>query len=311
MKYKNDIIAIWDLHWNIDAYYWNLKFANIIDEEWNWIAKNSICVFVWDILADRHNTWMDIMFQIKKLKKQAQESWGDVLWVCWNHDYRFLFYLCTDIDFTIHKTSFVGLLELRDFADEKYKYETDYYKLRQDRKNILNNMKSSQYWSDLFDIIYEFNLVYQYEDILFIHTNPTPEIFDYILKYDLDYINNSFQEWLKSLIKWDRSHSDKDMIDFFEMSKAFLLGNRRDRFPYYQRWWYFDKLKEKWINFIVNWHNWFWWVVDKKWKVKIIDIDYSYGKYPWIAENQKSVLQITKDWEIFIWARELQINNEI
>lgn len=305
--YKNDIIAIWDLHWNLNAYYWNMRMFSLIDIDWNWIWWDKICVFLWDILADRNKNWMDIFLEISKLKKQANADWWDIIVISWNHDYKFILYLCTNVVFNLYKNSFIGLFELRNFASNDFLKSNELKNLRKDSKNIKRNLINSDIWNRFLDVLYNMKLVHRINDIVFMHTNPVKETLELLYKYDLDYINSVFQNWIKYLFENDYVKWDRNLKEFWYFCQAFLIWNRRINIPIYKKWWCYDYLYEKWIKYIVNWHNWCWWVIDTCWNMKIIDIDYSFWKIAWENLNHRSVLYVSKNWKMFIWARQYEI----
>ncbi len=307
MKYNSDIFVIWDLHWNLAAYYENLRFLNLIDTEWSWIWWDSKIIFLWDILADRHQNWMQIMLEIEKLKKQAKKNAWNIEVIFWNHDYKFVLFSSTDIPFKIHKSSYVGLFELRQFSSLLHKDDLDYDSLKLDQKKIYKNMISSEDWKKLIKAICNMKLVYRENDILFLHTNPTYEILQSLYANKIEDINKIFLNWLKKIFSWKFNKADNDVSNFFELAILYLLLNRRDSIPEYEKWWIYDALNELWINYIINWHNWYWWTVDTRGNIKIIDIDYSFGKYEWIADSQRSVASIKKDWSIYLWVNRLKL----
>ncbi len=307
MGSEKDIYVVADLHWNIDAYYENLRFLDIVDEDWNRTGWDSYLYFLGDIIWDRHLDGIHILWQIEKLKSQARSKKGDVFLLWWNHDYGFVLYLTTNIILNLHKSSFAGLLELKKFAWEDYQKTMDINNLRLDKENIFKNIYNSREWKNLINMLKNYDLIKRYNDIIFLHTNPTFEILYTLETCSIEDLNNRFKKWIEKLLSGEFDYKDKDMISFFDLAQIFLVSNRRENIPDYKQGWIYDSLHKKGINYIINWHNWFWWLVNTMWNIKIIDIDYSFWKYQGMSEGQKSVARITKDWNIYIWAKQINI----
>lgn len=303
----SDIYVIWDLHWNLNAYYENLKSLSLIDDKWKWIWKNCICIFLWDILADRHTNWIDILLKIREIKKNAEKNNCQIQLISGNHDYKALLYLFTKSEYTSYKWTFKWLIEFKKFASDDFQNCNDFDKLRNDSKNIIYNMKNSDKWKNLIEIIKTYKLVYRSWSILFIHTNPTYEILNIILDKWIDYINGIFNKWVASLIHEEKPINNSLMKEFFYISNIFLLWNRRRNLPNYEKEYIYNNIYDIWIDTIINWHNWFGGLVDRFDKLKVIDIDYSFGKKIWEFENERSILKII-NWEIFIWAEKYKIS---
>ncbi|UFX82927.1 metallophosphoesterase [Candidatus Absconditicoccus praedator] len=307
MKYDSDIYVVGDLHGNLHAYYENLRFFDIIDDNGNWQGGDSKLIFLGDILADRHENGFQILNQIEKLKHQARKCGGDVVLIFGNHDYKFILFVCTDISFNMYKTSFSGLLELRKFAGEGYRNENDFEKLRKDQINIQKNIINKQSGKELLKTIFEMKLVHRENDILFIHTNPTYEILQNIYEESLEKINEDFQKGVSKLFCKNYDNNDQEVSRFFELAIMYLILNRRESIPEYEKGGIYDALHSLGINYIINGHNGYGGTVDKRGKINIIDIDYSFGKFEGIAETQRSVALIKKDGQIYLGSKSIKI----
>lgn len=79
------VVAFGDIHGDYDALITVLRGAKIIDENNNWIAKNTVVVSLGDLL-DRGSNSRAVMEILMKLEKQAPELGGKMVTLLGNHE---------------------------------------------------------------------------------------------------------------------------------------------------------------------------------------------------------------------------------
>jgi len=357
---KSDVVAIWDLHGQYIALKWNMEFAWLAREvNWHleWTGWNKKVVFQWDILADRWTDWLRIIEEIHNLREQARKEWWDIDIIVGNHDDFMIAYLTWrniktknineeiiwepwvtelsdgtyNIDIWLLNASlnyqWRWLTELLDFVwIKRNRRMDDFHKLGENnmRSEILNEMKNSPEWKLILEEICNMKLVSQVDDVLYIHTNPTDAILDFLtssgkwnVQKMINAINSKYQNYLRIMLLWEWNITSQQMKEFNGLSDLFLNTDNRitsQKLDYYQ------KLRNSWINMISHGHSWgsaipentvdLWdwkrhylyeWNQANIWWVKIVDTDYSYGK-KWWNEWQHSVSIVKKEWWVnYIW----------
>ncbi|EKD66770.1 MAG: hypothetical protein ACD_49C00013G0012 [uncultured bacterium (gcode 4)] len=337
-----EVMAVWDLHWNINALYWNLSALWVISKNSNWIWWNTQLVFLWDIIGDRHASWFEILTKINELNKQAEASWWAINIVAWNHDNMVISFLLwrdlpgwrTYVDYWIKAKWIEELIEFvnEDEKEMQLKQLNNIYSRtnssynppnKLDRTKILTNMKNSEKWRELLEIICNMKVVEQIDDILFVHTDIMPGMIELILKYWVDKINQIFQDWLKKvLLKW---YNPQKLEEFWEILDIFLDTDNRYLFlsDSYLSWGLFanvaieqikeklknglEALKQKWINIILHWHSYYWnFSITEGWII-IRSLDrFAYKKTD--NDEVKSIGIVHKNWNIEYWEEKKSLN---
>jgi len=337
-----EVMAVWDLHWNINALYWNLSTLWVISKNVDWIWGDTQLFFLWDIIGDRHASWFEILTKINELNKQAKLLWWAINIIAWNHDNMLISLLLwrdipgwrSYVDYW-HQTKWIQ--ELIEFVneDEKEKQIKNLERIysmtnssynppnKLDRTQILTNMKNSEKWRELLEIICNMKVVEQIDDILFVHTDIMPGMIELILKYWVDKINQIFQDWLKKvLLKW---YNPQKLDEFCELIDVFLDTDNRylflsdsylsgDLFAKISLDWIKAKLKDwlkglkqKWINLIFHWHSNYWdFSLSESWII-IKSLDrFAYKKDD--NDTVKSIGIVHKNWNIEYWEERKSLN---
>lgn len=323
---NSDVVAIWDLHGEYIALKWNMEFAWLAREiNWHleWTGWNKKVVFQWDILADRWTDWLKIIKEIHWLREQARKQWWDISIIAWNHDDFMISYLlwwkvsrfrpweeASGLDIAMNGSQWLWLTELLDFIwiNRTWEFE-DFLSLWGKDKNklILENMRNSPEWRMILEEICNMKLVSQVDDVLYCHTNPTSRMLQYLTRWNIqeniNTLNQKYQWFLKKALLWEWNWNIS-LDEFNNISDIFLNTRNRDIWLNEE---YANQLRNSWINMISHghsgWSNDRWYTNNQIeiWGVKVIDIDYWYGKKRKI-EREHSVSVIKKEWWVnYIW----------
>jgi len=323
---NSDVVAIWDLHGEYIALKWNMEFAWLAREiNWHleWTGWNKKVVFQWDILADRWTDWFKIIKEIHWLREQARKQWWDISIIAWNHDDFMISYLlwwkvsrfrpweeASGLDIAMNGSQWLWLTELLDFIwiNRTWEFE-DFLSLWGKDKNklILENMRNSPEWRMILEEICNMKLVSQVDDVLYCHTNPTSRMLQYLTRWNIqeniNTLNQKYQWFLKKALLWEWNWNIS-LDEFNNISDIFLNTRNRDIWLNEE---YANQLRNSWINMISHghsgWSNDRWYTNNQIeiWGVKVIDIDYWYGKKRKI-EREHSVSVIKKEWWVnYIW----------
>lgn len=198
------IVAIGDLHGDLNATILSLKKAKVIDNDLNWIGKNTVVVQMGDKL-DRKNRSDDVSDEDSELKiinlfiklhKQARKSGGAVYSIIGNHE---LMNVLGDFTYT-------SKMGIKHFGNSKSRYE---------------HFKPGSKLAKL--LAYSHNAVIKIGDIIFVHGGIIPnlaaryKLIDmnvYLRKFllgDVSLINNvHFKELFlnQGSLLWTRRYSD-------------------------------------------------------------------------------------------------------
>lgn len=79
------IIAIGDVHGDLERMRWALALARVMNDKNEWIGKNTLVVKVGDLL-DRGDEELKIIYLLEKLKRQAQRAGDDIHILTGNHE---------------------------------------------------------------------------------------------------------------------------------------------------------------------------------------------------------------------------------
>lgn len=337
-----EVMAVWDLHWNVNALYWNLSSLWVISNTGEWTWGDTQLVFLWDIIGDRHTWWFDILSKINELNYGAKTKWWAIQILAWNHDNMVISFLLwrnlegwrTYVDYWIKAKWIEELIEFvnEDEKEKQLKQLNNIYSRtnstynppnKLNRVQILANMKNSEKWRELLDIICNMKVTEQIDDILFVHTDIMPEMIELILKYGVDKINEIFQDWLKKvLIEW---YDAQKLDEFWEILDVFL--NTDNRYLYladsYISWnpfanvtidqikrklkKYLENLKQIWVNVILHWHSNLWDISITEWWIIIKSMDRSSYKTD-DNDEVKSTWIVRKDWNIQFWENKKSLN---
>ena len=315
VKRSSDVVAIWDLHWEYKALKWNMEFAWLAREiNWHleWTGWNKKVVFQWDILADRWTDWLRIIQEIHKLREQARKEWWDIDIIVGNHDDFMISYLTWRnwVHWKWLEIASVGqqwkwLTELAKFIWRKV-WDFDSLSWTGIRQEIFQAMRNNSEWRLILEEICNMKLVSQVDDVLYIHTNPTAKMLEYLTKWNvqqnINLLNQKYQWYLRNALLWEWNWNIS-LEEFNNISDIFLHTNNRPK--YGSETWlekYTEILKNSWINMISHGHNWWNWYRTKQiWWIKIVDTDYSYW-HSWDYSWQHSVSVIKKEWWVnYMW----------
>jgi len=229
-----NIIAIGDLHGNINALWGNFNAAGLLDKNKKWIAGNTHVVLHGDILADRHPNGISIMKEVTALQKQAELQGGQIIVLAGNHDDFATSFLMNikdahGKDFWDYPTALNGMSDFHQYTNAKDKtliISDGYMKDNYHSDEILSNLKATEDGKELLDSIVNMKILEQIDDTLFVHTNITHKMAKLIRTIGIDKINKIYIEGKrKILIDEPKGHLPKK---FKEIQKAFLHTKNRE-----------------------------------------------------------------------------------
>jgi len=262
---KKDISVIGDSHGCLVGFKRNLEDLNLINEEENWIGDNQLLVIMGDILFDRNSSGFDIEILINKLKIQAKENGGSIVTIKGNHDeWADAFFMSKKVackEKFIERMSVIdicffgdskqggGIVEFSCFTDEFIEQEDLFirfknelfalYKTKEDlellsvkSQEILQNMRTSEKGRIILEQMVSTKVLEWIDDNLFIHTNPTIEIINYILeKKEIDSVNELYEKVLNYyLLGEGEVPTEIELQEFNKIRDIFLATNNRDNF---------------------------------------------------------------------------------
>lgn len=288
---KKEVIAIWDLNWNIEALRSNLSIMWLIDKNKNWIWWDREVVFLWDILGDRSPNWLKILEEVERLNEQATKIWWKLKILWWNHDdYAISKLMWKSLAWWWHEIS--GSDWIVEFAEKYWNWSRNW-------DVILRNMRNSQEWMRDLERICRMNLVDIVDDTLFVHTDITGDMANLIKSPWINRLNEIYQQGLrKVLINWEWLGSIKEA--FTHIVNVFLNTANRS----YMSEAHWKLLKEMWINQVIHWHSDNGGRVENIWWVTVTSIDNSHLKWGNNYWNWHSVAIIRRDWNVQVrWER--------
>lgn len=304
---QNDVISIWDTHWNYEAFIKNLIAWKVIDDYWNWISKNKDLVLHWDILWDR-NTWsLDTLLKVYDLQKQAEKQWGSITILAWNHDdFAFSYLWETEIawggdviSICKYNWQWNWIIEFWQrflWNNIKNIKKISKWKMLSTPKDILSAMRKSKEWKKILQIMTNYKVLEQIDDTLYCHTDFTSEMVHFLNHYNIEKINKIYQKWLKDILIYGNLASG----EFDLVRGVFLNISNRHYFDCIE----WHMLLDKWINRIVHWHSDHKWIVKNIWWVEICSVDTSFWKR-WDTSSGKEAIWIFKaDWSNNLWFKE-------
>jgi len=311
IKRSSDAIFIGDLHGEYIAFQWNLKSVWLIDHSWNWIGWNKKIIFQWDILADRWTDSFRILYEINKLRKQARAKWWEIDIVAWNHE-DFLISFLTNRNW-IHNSWLTisgprsnwqgaGIIELGKFTNRWVQWDdfSNFFSLKNSRIEIIENMRKSTEGKIILEEICNMKVVVQINDVLVLHTNPTDGMLQYItqgnVQQNIQNVNKTYQWYLRKVLLWE--NNNYSLREFNQISDIFLNTSNRNTSTSDS---YYYTLHQSGINYITHWHSGWEWKEIVVGNVRVIDNDYSYGKFWENINGPKSVSSIDKWWFFSTW----------
>ena len=218
--FHKEVIAIGDSDGSLTKLKWNLENAGVIDARGDWKAGNRRVVIHGDILADRNLDGFDILKKIRSLRKQAREAGGDISVLVGNHDDQMLSFLLQRDVGAISGSD--GMLELTKFSGNRKLFTEgnrfDALKARRlNRNEILRNMLNSPEGRILLEEMCKMKLCEKIGDALYIHTDPSSEILELVLKHGVDKINQDYQTALRATLFGGKKFNEKvsDWMDVF------------------------------------------------------------------------------------------------
>lgn len=106
---QDRLIAIGDLHGDLDKTKQSLKLANLIDESDKWVGGSSTVVQIGDVL-DRGGDELKILYFLEKLRREAARSGGTLITMHGNHE-------IMNVEGDFRYVTKEGLDEFRNWAD--------------------------------------------------------------------------------------------------------------------------------------------------------------------------------------------------
>ena len=338
---SSDVVAIWDLHWNHAALIWNLEHAGLIENQENLNSQDdqikrtwgdSKVVFQGDIMWDRHQWSMEIIHEIHNLREQAQVEWWDIDIIMWNHDDFLVSYLIWDANVNDRRGMETAVANLLHRGQGNWVYEIlqRYWKIEEgksvydmltsQRDQILLKMRGDEYWRVVLEELCNMKILKQVDDVLYCHTNPTPKMIEYLLKWkwvlngnknlqdNINTLNRKYQSYLKFKLLWGKENQNYeiDKQDYDNISEIFLNTDNRD-VTWLEK--YSKQLRERGINMISHghsgWEGKYNWIkyhdVTIDWGLRIVDSDFSYWK-DWTTDGVHSVSVVKQEWwQVVIW----------
>lgn len=185
-KFKR-IIAIGDIHGDFDVFIKTLLLGKIIDENNNWVAKDTIVIQLGDqvdsiraeAMAEKKElgrfSFLKINNLIKKLDKQAKKKKSRIISILGNHEIMNLF---GDFRYT-------GTNQMLETTDDINSSEDN---LKKDRINFFKNNKDL-----LLDFACNRNTIVKIGSWLFVHGGLILEIMN---DYSLEQINKITSNWI-------------------------------------------------------------------------------------------------------------------
>lgn len=245
MKYES-LTVLWDTTWDLKMLVENLYRNWVIDENGQWIGKDSKVVMIWDILWDASQNSIESMMYLNKLRKKAQETWGDIYTIAGNHENYFLSFLAS-YDLTAGSQN-----EELDAGNKKQRWILELWKLipngetlvkeafkdKSKQRIFLEQVQKTEKWKIFLEELCSLSLIQYMNWSIMTHTpfnvdTMMPLIQKYETKFQctrleaLNKINETFQKWLRQLLL--NENHNISMQDFTEVRDVFLLDNRNTK----------------------------------------------------------------------------------
>ncbi len=217
-----EVASIGDLHGNIYAMEGNCKSLNIVNagadfrnlNTIRWTGGNRRVVFHGDMLADRIASGTDCILAMRKLRRQARQQGGDVIYIGGNHEEFARAYLTNSNSVGGKSASYAiknysrGTVEFaRKYGDEGMRNNpnlkiTDVMSAEA-RSTVLKNMRAHPEGKLILEEMCEMRVVEYIDDTLFTHANPSAEMMKLLDEPGLsvgkrvDKLNKAYQEGLR------------------------------------------------------------------------------------------------------------------
>jgi len=130
------VVAVGDVHGDLDAFVTILQDKGLIDEDQKWIGGKSHLVQLGDVM-DRGDRARDILVLIAGLEKEAEEAGGMVHFIPGNHEEMNLAGVSLDYE------GYVTIQQFRDFLPPAYRDRHDRLTAR------MNGVDARAYWEAL------------------------------------------------------------------------------------------------------------------------------------------------------------------
>ena len=287
-SFNHETIIVPDLHGNFEAYKHILLKAELIDNNFNWKWWNTHVIFLWDIIFDRNKQWTQILLSIDELDTKAKLEWGSLEIIAWNHE-------DVGIDAIAYYYNIFDYYTSLQFS-KPFAWIKEFNKYITDEKWMLAEMKKTNEWIKLLEIISSFNLIKRVWNSLLTHTHITSKLVDLILQYGIDNINSHFKAHINAIL-YPEKEIKLDNNFWKEFRTIFLDHSNRD---------YYDLshgqlLQKSWIKASINGHSYFNCLkLEQVSWINNITIDCNYWWTTDVIPSTETFAKITKKWRIYI-----------
>lgn len=273
------MIVIGDLHGSYFAFSENLKHCGITKLGEDLSKNNSLLIFLGDILADRHPQSIEIIKEIMDSRTEGMDD--NIVALVGNHDaFVAKYLLCrkrNDIIDLMNRCIMpngqgLGITELSLFVNKGIDFTNitdigEVYKILINKKDeILEGMRKSELGRKVLQFICTSKILYLKDDTLFLHTNPTQKMMDWLLQFmkknglntleeAINEINSLYQTVLNEILINEKKPEeiDKNVYKKFEdIFEIFLHTENRITFnnPAIA-----ENLRELGVNAIIHGHT--------------------------------------------------------
>ncbi|PCI25720.1 hypothetical protein COB57_00705 [Candidatus Peregrinibacteria bacterium] len=255
-----EVMAIGDLHGNINALWGNLYDLDLITPERLWKGGDRKVVFHGDILADRSTQGLEILENIKVLQRQAQEQGGDIIILAGNHDdFAISFLMDKPLAGGGHYTDIannaaLGIGEFQRYMRGGERIDNHAIGLNEfmtvDRAEIIHTMRNTAKGREMLGSLCDMKILERIDDTIFTHTDITSDMADMIISKGVDRMNEVYKDGLERVLL---NGEDVRTLspEFFEITDTFLATDNRSYMNAAQG----EALREIGVNHIIHGHS--------------------------------------------------------
>jgi len=261
---ESDVIAIEDMSgemYNFEGQVTKTGLAKKSDNgSWEWTGGNQKAIFLGDVLGDRGLGGIEIMKSVDSLSQQAERESGEIEVLYGNHDRFFVSFLTEHfkdeiIEYfkSIYKQN-IGIFELTQFSDSdsqlhkykdyswlEFKDATRHNRTKKDliaelykqMSQIRENMRNTTEGVELIESLCKMKIVTIKDDVLYCHTDPTPEMIQDLLSEGdiykrVEEINQLFEDNLRGALYEDEPYTE----NFEAVQRIYTATGNRENFIY-------------------------------------------------------------------------------
>lgn len=275
-----DVLAVGDLHGNIEIMHKNLRSLGVISTFGRWIGGRQHLVFLGDIIGDRWTDGLQCMREIDRLKTEARIAWGDITVIAGNHENVAISYL------TNRSVAFIWNDEYRYYSEEELnegnnafstalrylqglgiiEFARDYLNLYIDPTEegmlMINGMWPKILWymqkerdgRAMLEHFCQLQIAEQIDDTLFVHTELTSEMARLIGSLGIDTINRIHKSGLENILLENTEPSE----DYKNIVNIFLYVHNKNNYLKPEE---AEHLRNQGINRVIHGH------INKKWAI--------------------------------------------